>query len=189
MVFVLFLAACQSTPTHPPTAEDITPPILRLAPGDVLEITFPGATNLTGLHHIGPEGTITMPLVGQIEAGGKTAEELQGQLIGLYSSELKDTNIIVSVASSGNVVYIEGAILRPGKIIMERPITALEAVMEAGGFAEVANKRKVTVVRYKGNQNYVIELNLEPVLSGGQVPPFYLRPRDIVHVPTKIQWF
>jgi protein involved in polysaccharide export with SLBB domain len=107
----------------------------------------------------------------------------------LYSSELKDTNIIVSLAASGNIVYVDGAVLRPNKIILERPITALEAIEECGGFAETANKKKVTVVRYKGNTNTIIELNLEPVLVGGQVLPFYLKPHDIVHVPTKIQWF
>jgi polysaccharide export outer membrane protein len=130
-----------------------------------------------------------MPLVGQVDAAGKSAEELQSQLMKLYSTELKDTNVIVSVAGSGNVVYVDGAVLRPMKITLERPITALEAVEEAGGFTDTANRKKVTVIRYKGNENTVIELNLEPVLSGGPVPPFYLRPRDIVHVPTKIQWF
>jgi len=61
----------------------------------VIEITFAGATNLTGMHRIGPEGTITMPLVGQIEAAGKTSEQLQNQLVGAYSGALRDTNIVV----------------------------------------------------------------------------------------------
>jgi polysaccharide export outer membrane protein len=188
--FLAIFCACKTgKPAHPPAAEDLNPPMLRLAPGDVVEVTFPGATNFNAMHRIGPEGTITMQLVGQVDAAGKTAEELQTQLIKLYATELKDTNIIVSVAGSGNVIYIDGAILRPGKITLERPLTALEAVEEAGGFTEAANRKKVTVIRYKGNQNTVIELNLEPVLTGGPVPPFYLRPHDIVHVPTKIQWF
>ena len=189
VVLIVVFCGCATAPTHPPTAEDLTPPLLTLAPGDVIEITFAGATNLTGMHRIGPEGTITMPLVGQIEAAGKTSEQLQNQLVGAYSGELRDTNIVVSIAGSGNVIYIDGAVLRPGKITLERPLTALEAVEEAGGFAETANRKKVTVIRYKGSANSVIELNLEPVLTGGQVPPFYLRPRDIVHVPTKMQWF
>ena len=83
-----------------------------------------------------------MPLVGQVDAAGKSAEELQTQLIKLYATELKDTNIIVSVAGSGNVIYIDGAILRPGKIVPQRPLTALEAIEEAGGFAETANRKK-----------------------------------------------
>jgi polysaccharide export outer membrane protein len=159
-VLVLFCACQTGKNPHAPTAEDLTPPLLRLAPGDVVEVTFPGATNFNAMHRIGPEGTITMPLVGQVDAAGKSAEELQSQLMKLYSTELKDTNVIVSVAGSGNVVYVDGAVLRPMKITLERPITALEAVEEAGGFTDTANRKKVTVIRYKGNENTVIELNL-----------------------------
>jgi polysaccharide export outer membrane protein len=186
---VLILCACKSTPTVPPTAEDLNPPLLQLAPGDVVDITFAGATNMSGMHRIGPEGTINMPLVGQVEASGKSTEQLQSHLMAQYVNELKDTNIIVSLVGSGNVVYIDGAILRPGKMMLERPLTALEAIEEAGGFAETANKKKVTIIRYKGLTNSVIHLNLEPVLTGQHVPPFYLKPRDIIHVPTKVQWF
>jgi len=187
--FVLLFSACQTPSGHRPTAEDSVPPVLKLAPGDVIEVTFPGATNLSGIHRIGPEGGITLPLVGQIQAGGKTSEELQTQVVALYQNELKDSNVLVSIASSGNVVYVDGAVLRPGKIQLDRPLTALETVMECGGFQPVANQKKVTIIRYNGNNNKTIDLNLEPVLSGGPVPPFYVRPRDIVHVPTKMQWF
>ncbi len=186
---ILLFSACKSTPSVPPTAEDLNPPLLQLAPGDVVDITFTGATNMSGMHRIGPEGTINMPIIGQIEATGKSTEQLQAHLMSQYVNELKDTNIIVSLVGSGNVVYIDGAILRPGKIMLERPLTALEAIEEAGGFAETANKKKVTIVRYKGLTNSVIHLNLEPVLTGEHVPPFYLKPRDIIHVPTKVQWF
>src|SRR3954452_2232220 len=98
---VLILCACKSAPSHPPTGEDLNPPLLHLAPGDVVDITFSGATNLTGMHRIGPEGTINMPLIGQVEASGKSTEELQSQLMGQYINELKDTNIIVSLVGSG----------------------------------------------------------------------------------------
>ena len=186
---VLILCACKSSPTIPPTTEDLNPPLLQLAPGDVVDVTFPGATNMSGMHRIGPEGTINMPLIGQVEATGKSTEQLQAHLMAQYMNELKDTNIIVSLVGSGNVVYIDGAILRPGKILLERPLTALEAIEESGGFAETANRKKVTIIRYKGLTNSVIHLNFEPVLTGQHVPPFYLKPRDIIHVPTKVQWF
>jgi hypothetical protein len=68
-------------------------------------------------------------------------------------------------------------------------MTALEAIMECGGFTETANRKKVTVVRYEGDHNTFYTLNLEPLLTGGPVPPFYVRPKDIIHVPAKVQWF
>jgi polysaccharide biosynthesis/export protein len=186
---LLLAAACQSPPTRGITAKDMVPTVLQLAPGDSVEITFPGATNLSGVHRIGPEGAITMPFVGQVEAAGKTAQELQADLLKLYEKELQDKEVIVTLVGSANIVYVTGAVGRPGRVEMARPMTALEAIMEAGGFTDTANRKKITIIRYEGDQNTTCTLNLEPLLSGGPVPPFYLRPRDIVHVPQKVQWF
>jgi polysaccharide export outer membrane protein len=188
---LLFLGAvgCQTTPGHVPTAEDQKPTPLYLSPGDSIEVTFPGATNLSGAHRIGPEGTITMPLVGQVQAAGKTAQELQADLVKLYGRELRQNEVIVGMIGSANTVWVSGAVLRPGRVQMDRPLTVLEAIMESGGFADSANRKKVLVIRYSGETNSTYTLNLEPLLSGGLVLPFYLKPRDIVDVPQKVQWF
>lgn len=180
---------CQTPAARKPAAEDMIPPLLELAPGDTVEITFPGATNLTGMHRIGPEGFITMPLVGKVMAGGKTAQELQNDLTKKYETELQDKEVIVTVVNSANAVYVTGAVLRPGKLQLDRPLTALEAIMEVGGFSDTANRKEITVVRYEGEQNVVYHLDLEKLLVGGPVAPFYVHPRDIIHVPQKVQWF
>jgi len=168
---------------------DKVPTTLALAPGDVLEVTFPGATNLSGSYRLGPEGAITMPLVGAVQAGGKSALQVQDELTKLYETQLQDKEVIVRIAGSANMVYVTGAVLRPGRVILERPLTALEAILETGGFAPNANKKRVTVIRYEGNKNTLINLDLDPVYQGGEVTPFYLRPRDEVRVAEKIQWF
>ena len=188
---IAFLSAsgCQNTTGRGISADDMVPPLLQLSPGDAVEVSFPGSTNLSGIHRIGPEGTLTMPIVGQVQAAGKTAAELQSELLKLYESELRDKEILVSIVGSANLIYVTGAVLHPGKIALERPLTALEAIMEAGGFTDPANRKKVTIVRYEGDQNTIITLDLEAILSGGPVPPFFVRPRDIVHVPAKVQWF
>lgn len=189
MLVAVLISGCQSTPAPRPTANDTIPPLLKLSAGDVIEITFPGATNLNSVHRIGPEGTINMPLVGPIQAANLTSEQLQGELMKMFQNELKDGSVIVNVANSANSVYVTGSILRPGRIALDRPLTALEVIMETGGFAESANRKKVTVIRYIGEKNTLIELDLDPLLTGGPVPPFYVKPRDVIHVPSKIQWF
>jgi polysaccharide export outer membrane protein len=190
---LLLLAAgglgCQTPAGKPITADDQKPTLLLLVPGDAIEVTFPGATNLSGTHRIGPEGTITMPLVGQVQAAGKTVSEMQNDLLKLYEHELRQKEVIVAMVGSADSVYITGSVLRPGRVQMERPLTALEAIMEAGGFSETANRKKVSVIRYEGDTNSIYFLNLDPILSGGHVPPFYLKPKDIVDVPQKVQWF
>ena len=191
-LFFLVLAAatgCQSSGGRAMTAENMVPPILYLSPGDTLEITFPGATNFSGIRRIGPEGTLTLPVIGQVEASNKTAGELEAELEQRYTTELQDHDVVVALAGSANVVYVGGSVARPGRVVLDRPLTALEAILEAGGFNPDANMKRVKVIRYEGLENTVYELNLEPVYNGGPVSPFYLKPRDVVNVPKKIQWF
>lgn len=75
------------------TAEDMVPIRLVLTEGDVLDIKFPGAPNLSSSYRIGPEGFLTLPLIGQIQATGKTALELQEYLIKMYENQLQDKEI------------------------------------------------------------------------------------------------
>src|SRR5688500_2941676 len=80
-VFSLFLfSGCQTPATQPMREEHTFPPILTLAPGDAVEITFPGATNYNGIRRIGPEGTLTMPVVGSVQTSGKTVADLEADL-------------------------------------------------------------------------------------------------------------
>ena len=167
----------------------MVPTALFLSPGDVIDITFSSATNFSGVRRIGLEGSITMPVIGQVQVGGKTAAQIETELEQLYSKELQDPELFVNVATSGNVVYVSGSVMRPGRVQLDRPITALEAILEAGGATADANLKRVTVIRYEGLDNRTFELNLQPVYSGGPVPPFYLKPRDVVNVPKKVQWF
>lgn len=191
LVLSLVLTGCQSPNTGKTVGpEDISPAPLFITQGDTLDISFPGAKDLSGQHKVGVDGTITMPVVGQVVAAGKTTQQLRQELLKLYEKELQEKEILVYMAASANIVYVTGAVLRPGRIPMDRPLTALEAVMEAGGFLPTqANLKKVAVIRYEGDQNHVYYLNLAPALEGGPVAPFYLKPRDIVTVPIKKEWF
>ena len=77
---------------------------------------------------------------------------------------------------------------------MPGAMTALEAIMQAGGFdMRKAEPRNVIVIRYRTEQRYAYKLNLESATKGDETEPFYLEPKDIVYVPrTKIaklgQW-
>jgi protein involved in polysaccharide export with SLBB domain len=190
LLAVIFVGSgCSTTKGRPMTAANMVPPVLLLSAGDVLDITFLGNTNFSGMRRIGPEGSLSMPTIGTVQAAGKTAAELEAELEAAYKVELTDPEIFVNMASSGNVVYVSGSVARPGRIVLERPLTALEAILEAGGFTPDANLKKVTVIRYEGQHNTTYELNLQPVYSGGPVSPFFLYPRDVVNVPKKVQWF
>jgi protein involved in polysaccharide export with SLBB domain len=121
---------------------------------------------------------------------GKSPAEIEKDLITRYGSQLVSKEVTVTVVSASFPVYVTGSVLHPGKIISNRPISALEAIMEAGGVNHAsANLKAVAVIRYEGQQAQHFTLNLKDVLHGGKGEPFYLKPSDIVYVPEKFTWF
>jgi polysaccharide export outer membrane protein len=161
-----------------------------LREGDILKITFPGSPNLNNIQQIRTDGKITLPLIGEVQAAGVTPVDLRQKLMDLYAPQLSSKEVTVEVQSSSFPVYVTGAVLRPGKITSDHPITALEAIMEAGGFDYTkANLKAVMIIRQEGNQTKKYNLNLKLEMEGNSSEPFYLKPSDIIYVPEKFSWF
>ena len=161
-----------------------------LREGDVLKIYFPGAPNLNTTQRIRMDGKIDLPLVGELKVAGMAPAELREELLRRYADQLVSKEITVTVESSSFPVFVTGAVIRPGKIQSDRPITALEAIMEAGGFDYVkANLKAVVVVRHEGGKVKNYTLNLKLPLQGKTSEPFYLKTSDIVYVPERFSFF
>jgi polysaccharide biosynthesis/export protein len=158
-----------------------------LRQGDIIQITFATSTNLNTAQRIQMDGNISLQFVNNVPAAGKTPVELGQALEKLYQPHLRGTEpITVTVISNAAAVYVTGAVLRPGRIALERPLTVLDAVMEAGG---VDNSRaklsSVTVLRVENGQRVGRRVNLKRALEGTDTSLFYLKPYDIVYVPAK----
>lgn len=163
---------------------------LTLQEGDSLKISFPGAPNLDTAQTIRRDGKITLAMVGEVTASGRTPIELEQELLKLYGPQLISKEVTVVVASSSYPIFVSGAVIRPGKISVDRPLTALEAIMEAGGFDNAkADLSAVKIVRQEngGTKNYTV--NLKQVLDGKSSEAFYLKRSDIIYVPEKFSWF
>jgi polysaccharide biosynthesis/export protein len=163
---------------------------LNLREGDVLKIFFPGSPTLDSTQVIRRDGKINLPLVGDVDAAGMTPAALEKKLVELYAPQLSSKQVTVQVESSSFPFYVTGMVLHPGKILVDHPITALEAVMEAGGFDYAkADLKDVIVIRRENNTMKHYKLNLKAVLDGRQSDPFYLKPDDIVFVPERFSMF
>jgi polysaccharide biosynthesis/export protein len=159
----------------------------RLQEGDVVSIMFRYSTNFNTVQKIGLDGNLNLDVAGQIKAVNKTVLQLQGELTTLYQSQAKDDPITVKIVAPEAAVYVAGEVSRPGKIPMERPMTAIEAIMEAGGFDPLqANLSGVSVLRVENGRQHTYRLNLKRVLDGKDDTVFYLRPFDVVRVPAKV---
>lgn len=154
--------------------------------GDMVKITFDASTNMNTVVKVQLDGTITMPLVGDVKATGKTASELRTDLMKVYSALLKGEEITASLASTTSSFYISGAVLRPGRFPMDRPLTVMDAIMEAGGFdLNRAKPSGVTVFRVEDGKQKSYKIDMRKVLNGQQQDLFYVKPFDTIHIPEK----
>jgi polysaccharide biosynthesis/export protein len=152
-----------------------------------VKISFAEAPNLDTTQQIRPDGKISLMLVGEIKAAGYSPAELEKQIVNLYASQLVSKQVNVTVVSSSFPVFVSGAVIHPGKVVTDRPITVLQAIMESGGFTALANLKAVTVVRLEGGKTRSYTINVQAQLKGNGKAPFYLRPSDSVYVPE--HWF
>lgn len=193
LLFLAIITGCQTQMPQPKEAGgSASQPFqsVTLQAGDVLQISFPGSANLDTTQQVQRDGKINLPLIGEVDAAGMTPAELQKKLVDLYAPQLVTKEVVVTVTSSSFSIFVSGCVIHPGKISSNRPMTALEAIMEAGGFDY--SKADLTDVRVVRNVNGHMEnytLNLKLVLDGKDNQSFYLKPSDIIYVPEKFSWF
>jgi polysaccharide export outer membrane protein len=157
-----------------------------LEQGDTVSVTFQYSTNFNATQKIGLDGTLNLESVGLVKAAGKTPQQLETELARLYKPQIKDDIVTVKLVAAVSAFYVSGAVFRPGKITLERPMTILEGIMEAGGFdPNRAKLSDVTVLRIDDGRQHVYHVNLKQTLRGKDESPFYLRPFDVVYVPNK----
>jgi polysaccharide export outer membrane protein len=156
----------------------------------VVKISFPDAPTLDATEQIRRDGKIELSLVGEVQAAGYSPDQLQKEILKLYASQLLSKQVNVTVVSSSFPVFVSGSVLRPGKVISDRPLTVLQAIMEAGGFDHAtANLKAVVVIRHENGQTHNYTVNVQEVLEGKTTASFYLKPSDVVYVPEKFSWF
>lgn len=191
MALTLLMSGCQTPKqTFVAPADAGIDRTITLREGDVIKVTFTGSPTLNTTQQIRRDGNVNLALVGDIKASGITPSELEKEILKVYGDQLLSKEVTVTLETSVFSVFVTGAVLRPGKIQSDRPITVLEAIMEAGGFDHSkANLKSVRVIRREGERMKTFTLNLKPALEGGTTPPFFLRPSDIVHVPERFSFF
>lgn len=175
----LCLAAQQVTPVQPqavePSAEPAKESLAQAPPAavdpktyvigtdDVLLIKVWREPEHSGLVTVRPDGMITLPLIGDIRAGGLTPEKLDAEVTQALSKYINDPDVIVSVqAVRSKRYYVTGEVNRPGAYPLVSPVTVLEALTLAGGFRDFANKKNITILR--GNQR--LKFNYNDVIRG-----------------------
>jgi polysaccharide export outer membrane protein len=178
----LLLAACQTSSNEPAHGGSALTEV-TLSAGDTIKITFTGAPELNQTQKIRADGKVGLPLVGEIKAAGKTLPGLQNELIGLYKSQLRNSDVLVTLESGIQQVVVSGAVGKPGKLTFDRPTTVFQAIMEAGGAGMYGNLKKVRLVRISNGQQQSQVMDLTGTLKGKPSQVVYVKDGDVIYVP------
>lgn len=173
----------------PLTAQEEDQPLEKfiLQAEDQLRITFPGAPELDAGLQIRRDGVISVPIIGEIVAAGKSPRELESELASKFEDQLVSNEVMVSVVESYFSYYLEGEVRSPGIIKSFRQLSVLEAIIAAGGINKVTGKMKsVVVIRRSGDKYQHFQLDLAAVIDGKKDGAFVLESHDIVSVPQRV---
>ncbi|MGC4031591.1 MAG: polysaccharide biosynthesis/export family protein [Tepidisphaeraceae bacterium] len=188
-VAALALIGCNVTPNARPAHEAPPPPPatrpIVLRAGDKVEVKFPYAGEFNDTQTIRPDGQITMQIIGDVQAAGRTPSELSAYLREAYATQLKYPQVTVILRESyQRKIYIAGEVEKPGLLDMPTDMDVFQAVMASGGFKTTfAETRQVLIVRQVGDKRVGYKLDVEEWLKGQSYTPFMLQPQDIVFVP------
>jgi polysaccharide export outer membrane protein len=169
LLFAGLVAGCTAAPVEaplPPVSEPLAPSLVdtgqyRLEPGDVLRVKFIYQPEMDVKLEIDPDGNISIPGVGEVQARGKTAEELATDIETLSSTNLRDPEVTVIVAQLGpRKVFVSGEVRLPGPVLYRVGMTPMQAIIDRGGFTEVARIDSVLHVTTKGNSVEASRLDL-----------------------------
>ncbi|MBV9407029.1 MAG: polysaccharide biosynthesis/export family protein [Acidobacteriaceae bacterium] len=153
----------------------------KVGPSDVLSIRVWNEPEFSGPVAVQQNGNITMPLIGDLPAGGKTPVEIQDLLAKALTKYVVKPLVTVTVQDVGSKkYYIDGLIARPGEYPMISPITILEAISKAGGLQDFANAKHIYILR--GDKR--IYFNYKDVLRGKHMEQnIPIEPGDHIVIP------
>ncbi len=154
----------------------------RLGPEDVISVFVWKQPDLSTTVMIRPDRKISLPLIGEMDAAGKTASQLQNEIAAQLHQYVQDprVNVIVKEVNSP-AISVLGQVRKPDRYRIRQRTTALEAIAMAGGFTEFAKRDQVTVIRNGAPDKPRIQIDLKKVVSG-KSDVHYLEPLDTVYV-------
>jgi polysaccharide biosynthesis/export protein len=160
-------------------------PGYQLQPGDVLQIGVWKETDLQSEIVIRPDGGISFPLAGDLQAAGHTTDELRAALETRVRRLVPDAVVTVEVkAPNGNRVYVIGKVNKPGDFALNRPIDVLQAISLAGGVTPFASTNRIRVLHRDGARQISVRFRYSDVARGRHLEQnILLQSGDTVIVP------
>ena len=178
-------AAVAQVPTPAPAAVAPSPPSYRLGAEDLLEISVWREDALKREVLVRPDGGISYPLIGDVQAAGKSVDELRAEITKRLEKFVPDAAVSVTVLRAGSQrVYVIGKVTRSGEFLVGRNVDVLQALSMAGGLTQFADQNGIRVVRRDGDRQVVLPFEYGRIVRGEKLEQnVLLRAGDVVVVP------
>jgi polysaccharide export outer membrane protein len=166
-----------------PAAE--VPADFIIGAGDVLGVLFWREADVSGDVTVRPDGRVTLPMIGAMQAAGLRPEGLQTQIQAAAAKFFTEPTVTVVVRTiNSRKIFVTGRVVSPGAHALVAPLTVLQAIALSGGVTEYADKKNVTILRVENGQSRTIKFNYKDVVKGkGLHQNIQLQPGDTVVVP------
>ncbi len=166
--------------------------VYKIGIADRLEVSVWRNPDLSVTVPVRPDGKISVPLIGDVQASGLTAQQVAGviqQKLSYYIREPNVTVIVVGLKSHEYLsrVRVTGAVLKPESIPWREGMTVLDAILEAGGPNQFAAQDRTKIYRQVGTRTIVIPIDLGAILNDGDLATnIDLDPGDVITVPQRL---
>ena len=196
LVFILLMAGCANPQKEARIQQAIgmdSQPIeqYRIGPSDVLRVVVWRNEDLSVEVPVRPDGRISVPLVGDVNASGQTPEALAQTLEEGLDAYLRQPEVSVIVTNMGSHefshrVRVTGAVRQPASQPYRQGMTVLDVVLGAGGLNEFANGDGATLYRQMNGEVIAIPVDLDAILNDGNIQTNHrLVPGDIITIPER----
>lgn len=196
LLLVLVVSGCAAvTPsTQPPkvNADAMAVSDYRIGVDDQLQVSVWHNPDLSVSVPVRPDGKITVPLIGDVQAGGKTSEEVAAVIRDKLKAYVRDPQVAVILTQLRSHEYlarvrVTGAVRTPTSLPYRPGMTVLDVVLAAGGVTEFASPDRTELYRHAGqgdSQAYAVQLG--KILNNGDLATNYpLQPGDVITVPQR----
>jgi len=181
---LLLVAACFLGAASQEFGQTEPKPDYILNNGDSIEIRFSYNTEMNDRVTIRPDGFISMAMIGDIQASGKTPARLSADITAAYQPYLRNSGATVVVREFANRrVYVSGEVQTPGVLTLSGPLTVMQAVANSGGAKADAALDSALLLRYQGSNKASVQVVKLKQIVKGRADDFLLQPYDVVYLP------
>lgn len=157
----------------------------QLGPEDLIEISVWKEPDLTKQISIRPDGKISYPLIGEVQAAGKSVKQLREEISKRLEKFVTDAQVtVILLKTQYYKIYVMGKVNKPGEFMVGRPANVMQALAMAGGLTPFASPGKIVILRRSGGTEQTFPFDYKAVSRGQFLDQnITLLPGDVVVVP------